>query len=113
VKCAQPLALLVVLGACGDDDGSGAAPDPDSTTNTVPTIAGTPDTKAVIGQTYEFAPEAIDPDQDVLTFAVENRPGWASFSHRPAGSQARRRRATSGRMGTLSSVSPTARPLAA
>ena len=80
VKCAQPIALLVVLGACGDDDGNGAAPDPGSTTNTVPTIAGVPDTMAVIGQTYEFAPEATDPDQDMLTFAVENRPGWASFS---------------------------------
>ncbi len=33
-----------------------------------------------MGQTYEFAPEATDADEDVLTFAIENRPGWASFS---------------------------------
>jgi hypothetical protein len=80
MRRARPIALLVVLGACGEDDGSGAAPDPDNTTNTVPTIAGTPDTEATAGQTYEFAPQAEDPDEDVLTFAIENRPGWASFS---------------------------------
>ena len=27
LKRAQPIALLVVLGACGQDDGNGAAPD--------------------------------------------------------------------------------------
>jgi hypothetical protein len=74
---ALPLALLVVLGACRDDDSQ--ASDSDAT-NAVPTIAGTPDTKAVVGQTYEFAPEASDADDDVLTFAIENRPGWAAFS---------------------------------
>jgi Putative Ig domain len=80
LKRAQPIAMLVVLGACGEDDGNGAARDPDSTTNTVPTIAGTPDTNAIAGQTYEFAPEAEDLDDDVLTFRIENRPDWASFS---------------------------------
>jgi len=76
LKRALPIALLVVLGACGEDDGNSDS----AATNAVPTIAGTPDTKAVVGQTYEFAPEAADPDEDVLTFAIENRPGWASFS---------------------------------
>jgi Putative Ig domain len=80
LKRVLPITLMVVLGACGEDNGNGTAADPGSTTNTVPTIAGTPETKAVVGQTYEFAPEATDPDQDVLTFAIENRPGWASFS---------------------------------
>ena len=85
-KRVPPTALLVVLGACGGDDGGSAAPDPapapppDSTTNTVPTIAGTPGTRAIVGQTYEFVPVAEDPDEDALTFRIENRPTWASFS---------------------------------
>jgi hypothetical protein len=85
-KRAPPAAVLVLLGACGGDDGGGAAPSPapqpppDSITNTVPTIVGIPATKAIAGQSYEFVPQAQDPDEDVLTFAIENRPGWASFS---------------------------------
>ena len=79
---AFPVLLMVVLAACREDDdvGSSATPDPDATANTVPVIEGTPATKAVVGQTYEFVPEATDADDDVLTFAIENRPGWASFS---------------------------------
>jgi hypothetical protein len=77
-----PIALLVTLGACRDDDSGIAAvgPDPTNGANSAPTIAGSPDTKAVVGQTYEFAPEASDADDDVLTFQIQNRPGWASFS---------------------------------
>ena len=78
LKRAVPIALFIVLGACRGDGEDNAASD--DSANAVPTIAGTPDTKAVVGQTYEFAPEAADPDEDVLTFAIENRPGWASFS---------------------------------
>ena len=78
LKRAVPIALFIVLGACRGDGEDNAASD--DSANAVPTIVGTPDTKAVVGQTYEFAPEAADPDEDVLTFAIENRPGWASFS---------------------------------
>jgi hypothetical protein len=39
----------VVAAVCAAHDGNGAAPDPDSTTNTVPTIAGTPDTEEIAG----------------------------------------------------------------
>ena len=78
LKRVLPIVLLAVLGACREDDA--ATDSAVDTANTVPTIAGTPETKAVVGQTYDFAPDATDPDQDVLTFAIENRPGWASFS---------------------------------
>jgi len=78
LKRAVPIALFIVLGACRGDGEDNAASD--DSANAVPTIVGTPVTKAVVGQTYEFAPEAADPDEDVLTFAIENRPGWASFS---------------------------------
>ena len=56
------------------------APDSGSTSNSAPMIAGTPLTQAVVGLTYEFVPNATDADEDVLTFAIENRPGWATFS---------------------------------
>ena len=78
LKRAVPIALFIVLGACRVDGEDNAASD--DSANAVPTIVGTPDTKAVVGQTYEFAPEATDPDEDVLTFVIDNRPGWASFS---------------------------------
>ena len=75
LKATLPIALLVVLGACGDDKA-----DSDGASNSAPVIAGTPATKAVAGVTYEFVPEAADADEDVLTFAIENRPDWATFS---------------------------------
>jgi hypothetical protein len=74
-----PLALLVVLGACRDDDRYTALETGDST-NSMPVIAGTPETRVVVGTTYEFVPQANDADGDLLTFSIVNRPGWASFS---------------------------------
>jgi len=50
-----------------------------SVTNTAPQISGTPGTNVVAGQPYSFTPIAIDPDGTPLTFAVSNRPPWASF----------------------------------
>ena len=48
--------------------------------NSPPTIAGTPDTTVVAGQTYSFVPTASDADGDPLTFSIQNKPGWASFN---------------------------------
>jgi len=50
-----------------------------SSTNTTPTISGTPQISAVIDQPYSFTPSAQDIDGDTLTFAIVNRPGWATF----------------------------------
>lgn len=58
----------------GDSGGSGG------TTNRAPTISGTPPNTVVAGQAYSFRPSASDPDGDTLTFSIQNRPGWASFS---------------------------------
>ena len=80
-KRAHPIAFLVVLGACGDDDTSSTTShNPDGTANSAPVIDGTPSTEAAVGVPYEFVPNAIDADEDVLTFAVDNRPVWATFS---------------------------------
>ena len=48
--------------------------------NRPPQISGSPDTVAVVGQSYQFAPSASDPDGDTLTYSIENQPSWASFS---------------------------------
>ena len=49
-------------------------------TNTPPQISGTPATSVNEGQSYSFTPSASDANGDSLTFSIENRPSWASFS---------------------------------
>jgi len=45
-----------------------------------PTISGTPATQVQAGQSYSFTPTARDPAGNALTFSIQNRPAWASFS---------------------------------
>ena len=47
--------------------------------NNPPTISGTPPAAVTVGQTYSFLPTANDPDGDLLTFNIQNLPGWANF----------------------------------
>ena len=49
-------------------------------TNNAPTISGSPATSVTAGQAYSFQPSATDADGDVLTFSIQNRPSWATFS---------------------------------
>lgn len=56
-----------------------ALPAPPST-NTPPTITGTPVTSVQAGTVYSFQPVATDADGDTLTFAIMNQPSWATFS---------------------------------
>ena len=46
---------------------------------TAPTISGSPPTTVSAGSPYDFKPTAADPDGQALTFAVINKPTWASF----------------------------------
>ena len=48
--------------------------------NRPPTITGAPATSVQATRTYSFQPAASDPDGDALTYAIANRPAWASFS---------------------------------
>ena len=48
--------------------------------NRAPTITGSPVTSVQATQSYSFQPAASDPDNDTLTYAIANRPAWASFS---------------------------------
>jgi hypothetical protein len=51
-----------------------------ASTNSAPTISGSPATTVTAGQTYSFQPSATDANGDVLTFSIQNRPSWATFS---------------------------------
>lgn len=45
-----------------------------------PTISGSPATTGVVGTAYSFTPTATDADGTRLTFAIKNKPTWATFS---------------------------------
>jgi hypothetical protein len=51
-----------------------------SQANRTPTINGSPPRAAREGQVYAFTPTASDADGDPLSFAIRNRPSWASFN---------------------------------
>lgn len=48
--------------------------------NTPPTLTGTPPTAVSAGTRYSFIPSAADAEQDILSFSVQNKPTWATFS---------------------------------
>jgi len=48
--------------------------------NTAPTISGNPPTTVQEGAAYYFRPSAADRDGNRLTFAIGNRPPWATFN---------------------------------
>ena len=48
--------------------------------NKAPTISGAPTRNVNAGSAYTFRPAAADADADQLTFAISNRPAWASFN---------------------------------
>ena len=82
-RCYTPtVALLaaVMLSACSSGestDGGFFTPPPSS--NTAPTISGSPSSAVTMGETYSFAPTAADADGDTLSFSVANLPSWAGF----------------------------------
>jgi len=44
------------------------------------TISGTPPTQVIAGQNYSFKPTVSAPSGAELTFTIQNRPAWATFS---------------------------------
>lgn len=48
--------------------------------NDAPQISGTPNTTGAQGAAYSFVPTASDPDGDTLSFAITNKPSWATFN---------------------------------
>jgi hypothetical protein len=50
--------------------------------NSPPTISGTPRTSVTADTWYKFVPSARDANGDTLTFSIANRPSWAGFVSR-------------------------------
>lgn len=50
------------------------------TSNSAPTISGTPPKSVVAGSLYSFTPTAKDANGDTLAFSITNKPAWATFS---------------------------------
>jgi putative Ig domain-containing protein len=67
------------LGACGGDDGGPAATS--GIANRAPAISGKPSAAVTSNSHYSFLPAAFDPDGDILTFRINRRPAWATFSN--------------------------------
>jgi hypothetical protein len=47
--------------------------------NSPPTISGSPAAAVLVGDVYSFTPTATDSDGDPLTYSVSNLPRWATF----------------------------------
>jgi hypothetical protein len=62
--------------ACHDDDGGAAA----AASQSAVTISGVPAQQAQVGQAYTFTPQATDTGDAALSFSIQNKPTWASFS---------------------------------
>jgi hypothetical protein len=73
-------AVLAGCGGGGASDTTPAAQVSATNTNSPAAISGTPGTQVHSGQAYSFTPSASDPDGDKLTFSVQNKPSWATFS---------------------------------
>ena len=75
-----PALTQITAGAAGDVATVNTISEGSAPSNRPPTISGTPATTATVGAAYSFTPTASDPDGGTLTFAIVNRPSWATFS---------------------------------
>lgn len=87
-----PVLAAMALAACGAEDGtttsgpatsappSSGSPSTPTTTNSAPTIVGSPTANVVAGSAYGFTPTANDANGNTLSFSVQNKPAWASFN---------------------------------
>lgn len=77
------VALLCLGGlasACsGGGGGGGAEGAKGPAGNLAPSISGTPPAVAVVGEFYSFTPAAQDPEGRAVSFAIRNKPPWATF----------------------------------
>jgi hypothetical protein len=48
--------------------------------NSAPVVSGSPSTTATVGTAYLFKPSATDAENGTLTWSIQNKPAWASFS---------------------------------
>src|SRR5688572_24053607 len=77
----EPALTQITAGAASDIaavnaiSGGGAAP-----SNRAPTLSRTPPSTPTVEAANAFTPTATDADGGTLTFAIQNRPSWATFN---------------------------------
>lgn len=81
------LAAMFMLAGCltgseVDEPGLATSPGAGPDGNTAPIISGNPTPAVLVGNSYSFTPEVLDPDDDTLTFSIENKPSWIDFDDR-------------------------------
>ena len=54
--------------------------EPTTAPNMPPEIDGDPTLGVIVGETYSFTPFGWDPDGDILTYSIQNKPSWATFN---------------------------------
>ncbi len=84
--CLMVSLTSLALAGCleGSGDAAAAAQPANAATaasqeNREPTLTGTPAATVVAGSTYQFVPQASDPDANALTFSIQNAPNWVTF----------------------------------
>jgi hypothetical protein len=76
----------LLLSACkggGSDTSTSATPTPPSSSvpvNRAPSISAPTESTVLVGRELKLTPSASDPDGQALTFTVDNKPSWLSFS---------------------------------
>jgi len=73
------LVCAMMLNACGRSSDGNSVRNPVPPANSTPTIFGTAEAVATVGEQYEFTPTATDADGDPLLFSIAGQPDWASF----------------------------------
>lgn len=83
---AGTLDAAIMTVATGSDALVDAANDPPpaddggpATTNTAPTISGTPPTAVAVGGSYAFTPRGFDAEGDPLAYGIVGQPDWTDF----------------------------------
>lgn len=78
------VSALFILGGCLEGSSSSesapADPNPPGDSNSAPSISGVPSSSVRMGDPYSFTPTASDADNDPLTFSIQGKPTWLSFS---------------------------------
>jgi hypothetical protein len=79
-------AVLLILTGCSGSYQTGQNPStstgpsaPTAAASALPTISGQPVTALNAGTAYAFLPTASDASGAALTFAIQNKPSWATF----------------------------------
>ena len=68
---------LLALAGCG---GSGSSSSSGSGSPSAPSIGGAPVTQVAVGQQYSFTPSVQSSGGKAVSFSIQNKPAWASFS---------------------------------